>query len=280
MDPALEIKMVRENLALALGIWAAVKKGALTPLHLPEGRVVVTSEAGRAVEVPNSLEISSEKELVRYVSNQARGAFAFSVLHTYRTLDSLCSVSPLQEPDPDLQAARCAIYLLNNSLGQDMLTPVWACPAAYRRRFEVQPISFVLDASDLDGKPVSWDDFGGLDQYLDLLDYCGGWLEKAAAGTAGSTDKKVTAAQLLDDQPSQATTSSEPVAQFIEARCVVGPEAQTMASHLYADYLAWCRETGHEALVQRAFGMRLTALGYQRRRRGRGRHWWQGIQPA
>ncbi|MCH8351854.1 MAG: hypothetical protein IIB29_16510, partial [Chloroflexi bacterium] len=42
----------------------------------------------------------------------------------------------------------------------------------------------------------------------------------------------------------------------------------------------WCRETGQTALVQRSFGMRLTQLGFTRRRRGRGRHWWQGIALA
>ena len=44
MEPALEIKMVRENLALAVCLWAAAKKGLITPLHLPAGRVVLTED--------------------------------------------------------------------------------------------------------------------------------------------------------------------------------------------------------------------------------------------
>ena len=31
---------------------------------------------------------------------------------------------------------------------------------------------------------------------------------------------------------------------------------------------------------QRSFGMQLTAMGFQRRRRGRGKHWWDGIKLA
>ena len=30
-------------------------------------------------------------------------------------------------------------------------------------------------------------------------------------------------------------------------------------------------------MAQRSFGMRLTALGFERRRRGKGKHWWMGI---
>ena len=80
--------------------------------------------------------------------------------------------------------------------------------------------------------------------------------------------------------PPDAFASSLPLADFIGARCVVGPDAQIKASDLYTAYLAWCQVKGREALVQRNFGMSLTALGYQRRRRGRGRHWWQGLELA
>ena len=34
---------------------------------------------------------------------------------------------------------------------------------------------------------------------------------------------------------------------------------------------------GREPLPQRTFGMQLTAQGFQRRRRGKGKHWWTGI---
>ena len=75
----------------------------------------------------------------------------------------------------------------------------------------------------------------------------------------------------------EAASASDPVSQFIGARCMIGPEAQTIAGGLYDEYLNWCQETGQETLGQRSFGMQLTKLGFTRRRRGRGRHWWQGI---
>ena len=51
MEPVLEISMVRENLALAIAVWTAVKKGLITTAHLPTGRAAVTSDTGRVVEL-------------------------------------------------------------------------------------------------------------------------------------------------------------------------------------------------------------------------------------
>ena len=50
-----------------------------------------------------------------------------------------------------------------------------------------------------------------------------------------------------------------------------------LAGDLYAGFLEWSRNAGQEPISQRAFGMRLTALGLVRKRRGHGKHWWEGI---
>ena len=280
MEPALEIKAVRENLALAVSLWAAAKKGLITPLHLPAGRVVLNMDAGRPVDVTNALGLKGQQDLVRCIANQARSAFAFSVLQTQRTLEYLCAKPPLQESDPDHRSARCIIHLLNNSLSRDMLMPAWECPPAYRQRFEVQPVHFVLAASTLDGKPVFWDDFGGLEQFLSLLDYCAGWIESGLPGTARNLERAARRLPGLEDRSEDIASGAGLPTEFIESRCVARPEAQTTAADLYAAYTEWCRESGREPLAQRGFGMRLTALGFHRRRRARGRHWWQGIQVA
>ena len=278
MEPALEIKMVRETLALAVGLWAAAKKGLITPLHLPAGRVVLSVDAGQSVEATNTLGLKGQQDLIRCVANQARGAFAFSVLQTHRTLESLSATPPLQESDPDHRSARCTVHLLNDSLGRDMLMPAWVCPPEYRRRFEIKPIHFVLDASNLNGKPLFWDDFGGLDRFLALLDYCADWAERGLPRTVRNQVGVARRLPGLEDQSKPGTAGAGLLNEFIETRCVAGPEAQTTAADLYAAYRAWCRESGREPMAQRSFGMRLTALGFHRRRRARGRHWWQGIQ--
>ena len=89
MEPVLEISMVRENLALAIAVWTAVKKGLITTAHLPTGRAAVTSDAGRVVEIFNPLELHGEGDLIRGATNQVRAAFAFSVIQTHRILESV-----------------------------------------------------------------------------------------------------------------------------------------------------------------------------------------------
>jgi hypothetical protein len=179
-----------------------------------------------------------------------------------------------------MQGARCAIYLLSNTLGQRMLAPAWVCPPAYRRRFEVRPVSFVLDASALNGKAVYWEDFGGLEKYLELLEYCMSHLEQSAAGSDGAQGAVAAAPPNPAGQLSMELPDDNPVAPFIGAKCVAGPEARSTAKDLYAGYVDWCRDTGRVPVVQRSFGMGLTKLGFYRRRRGRGRHWWEGIELA
>ena len=277
MEPALEIKMVRENLALAIAYWTGVRKGLITSAHLPAGRGIVTSDTGQVVEVFNSLKLDGNEDLARCATNQVRGAHAFSVMHTHRILESVYSGTPLEETDPDRKSARCAIHLLNVTMMQDMLAPVWACPPNYRQRSGVQPISFVLDASKLDGKTVYWHDFGGLEKYLDLLDYIAGQVEQLPEKTARSNARDSGKVPPTRPRSVETVSVADPVSQFVAARCLVDPDAQTIAGGLYADFLEWCREGGLPILGQRSFGLRLTKMGFTRRRRGRGRHWWQGI---
>ena len=72
--------------------------------------------------------------------------------------------------------------------------------------------------------------------------------------------------------------AADGVRLFLDTRCEVGDEYRSPAKDLYAGYLEWCDETGRAAAQQRSFGMCLSSMGFQRRRRGRGKHWWEGIK--
>ena len=290
MEPALEIRMVWENLALAMAMWAAVKKGMITKDHLPTGNSVVPAAPGTLERVFNPLELRTEEELARCISNQLRGGVTFSAMQTQRTLEyvygSSADSSPLNEADSDLRAARCSIYLLNTALSQGMLAPVWDCKAPYRSRFEVEAISFVLDASELNGKPVYWEDIGGLEKYLSLLEYLADQMEelgpvpgRRSARIGEVPDKNVAPAEERGQIP-MPLVGEQPLAGFIEAKCVLGAESYTIASELYSNYVGWCAGAGQHPLAQRSFGIQLTKLGFTRKRRGRGRHWWKGLKVA
>ena len=286
MASASNIKMVKENLALSIALWAAAQRGVITAAYIP-GKTEFKAITDETVEVSSSLQLRDNRELVRCISNQIRGSFAFSAIQTYRTLESTFKGSPLQETNPDLKAARCSFYLLNHTVSRDLMSPKWNCPPEYRDRFEIHQVPFTLDASALDGKEVFWDDFGGLQTYIALLQYCSEQVEMA--DSVGNADKDLSVEP--EDSASTSTststsTSKAPpgrktrtvnVADFITARCVVNEDALIIANALYQAYTDWCQDENQEPLPQRSFGMQLSAQGFQRRRRGKGRHWWTGV---
>ena len=67
------------------------------------------------------------------------------------------------------------------------------------------------------------------------------------------------------------------ISAFVKARCLVQAQEKITAKDLFDAYVIWCDREGCEFMAQRSFGMRLTALGFERRRRGKGKHWWIGI---
>lgn len=68
-----------------------------------------------------------------------------------------------------------------------------------------------------------------------------------------------------------------PIEDFVDDVCSTGAEAMSLAGDLYASYAQWCLDQGYLAHSQRKFGLELRARGYQRKRRGKGKHWWVGV---
>lgn len=275
VKPAFEIRMVKENLDLSMALLQAVQEEKVTARQLfrdgPEDMFV-------AFAVDNSG--PDQIELTRRAANQARAAFALSVIQTQRSLDCVFVNQPLEEDNPDLQAARCVMFLLNNTVFPNLFQPVWNCPPEYRRRFEVRPINLLMDAGELHGKGLSWDHVGGLPQYLELLVFFANWVQDL--DEVGSPVQAVQQAareeEIILSSPAPARMIEGPVERFVDVQCDVGDNNLVLAKDLYAGFQEWCRDTGQNDVSQRSFGMQLTAMGFQRRRRGRGKHWWDGIK--
>ena len=281
--PEFEIRMVKENLDLAMALLQAVQEEKITVKQLfrdgPKDMFV-------AFAVDN--DGPDQAELTRRAANQARAAFALSVIQTQRSLDRVFINPPLEEENPDLRAARCVMFLLNNTVFANLFAPVWDCPPEYRRRFEVRPIHLLLDAAELHGKGLSWDHVGGLPQYLELLVYFANWIEDLheldKQPVPGPTELWVNEPEkelepvVVLATPARAENIDGPVARFVVEQCDVGGKNLVLAKELYARFQVWCRQTGLDDVSQRSFGMQLTAMGFLRRRRGRGKHWWDGIR--
>ena len=84
--------------------------------------------------------------------------------------------------------------------------------------------------------------------------------------------------EIILSSPAPARMIEGPVARFVDVQCEVDDSNLVLAKDLYTGFQEWCRDTGQNDVSQRSFGMQLTAMGFQRRRRGRGKHWWDGIK--
>ena len=127
MDPAVQIRLVRENLGLAIALWAAAENGIISAGLVPN-HSEVQSPDGEFVRVSAHLEVHDTRDLVRCTNNQIRGAFALSALQTNRALESEYGNSPIRDAASEIQASRCILYLFSKSVTNDLMAPVWACP--------------------------------------------------------------------------------------------------------------------------------------------------------
>ena len=313
--PGDEIRLVKENLAFAVAFWKAAAAGSVPPEPLlrPAAGPLPFNQPSGGLRPDAEL----HAELTRGAANQMRAAFALSALQAHSSLARAFPGEPVAEELPELRSARCAVRLIGQAVRGSILQPVWECPPPYRRLFQVRRLGFVLNAVGLDGRPLTWDDFGGLDCYLALLEYCAASADAAPAPGAERRPAILpTHLSQLDysgliaappspdaaDQPpaeipsgypgdadaaptpTPVTTSAtpsgparNPIDRFVMQCCERGAEKRILAGELYAGYLDWCGSHGHEPASQRAFGMRLTALGLTRKRRGHGKHWWLGV---
>ena len=373
MKPGEEIRLVKENLAFSIALWKGASSGRVPPQSLvrPSSEVPVFSQ-----QLGNGHRADGElaAELIRGAANQMRAAFALSALQSYRSLAAAFPGEPIEEEWPELRAALSSMYLIGLAVQRSIVQPVWECPPAYSRLFHIHRLSFTLNASALQGRVLSWDDFGGLESYMKLLDYCARSADAAVDSSQGTVSRTLpknpgsrrTAfggvigspntependapaprvapprgypgnqpqRRLAPDAPPFLPPRSlEPagededswdivireqsgewhqgqtpevavpsaggagdsnvrqenafppvpvvnlVRRFVDEQCQTGNERRMLAGELYAGFLGWCRDSGHQPISQRAFGMRLSSLGMRRKRRGHGKHWWEGIR--
>ena len=365
LTPGGRVRLARENLCLAMAVFAASHRGLLTVSLMPAGAELYHPDGETAVTAGAPPSVSDQQSLVRSAGNQIRGAFALSALQTERELAAIygdgngsggrrgngdgCPPAPAEPDsgvDAGIRAARAIIGLIAGSLRASLLAPVWDLPpAARRRRFAVPAIGFALDAAVRHGQEVRWEHFGGLPRYLDLtlfVSYCldGADEVAAAAATAGGGDYGAAGrmagrpswempAQVpfdaylaggygagagrrrrsagsagdgaVDDSDGDGSGAAAgwvapdgarrprigiapqavepgPVDDFVAGACATGGDTMALAGDLYTAYARWCLDNGYLAHSQRKFGLELTARGYRRKRRGKGRHWWLGVQ--
>ena len=336
--PGGRVRLARENLCLAMAVYAASHRGLITATLVPN-RAELTRESGQTFDSSLPLEVTDYRSLLRTTGNQVRGAFALLAMQTQREAETVFgSVSHLpppvaDQPDVDLWNARAATYLISQSVALDLMAPTWRIPPEFRQNYAIPDMDFALDAENLHGEEIRWGHFGSLARYLDLslfVSYCLDGIDVSVALQASSGNygllgllaehfsREVPSASPISDvsgygsgsgrlrrygalaedvgsdapagwiapdgppEPrisvaSQATEMG-PVDEFVADACSTGSRAMNLAGDLYTSYANWCLDHGYLAHSQRKFGLELRARGYERKRRGKGRHWWIGVE--
>jgi phage/plasmid-associated DNA primase len=77
---------------------------------------------------------------------------------------------------------------------------------------------------------------------------------------------RLSAAAAVSEAVAEYRQESNPIAEWLAERTVSLAEADTGASALHADYLAWCKQRGGEPLNTKNFGVELRRLGVVKKR--------------
>ena len=338
ITPGGRVRLARENLCLAMAVYAASHRGLITATLVPDN-AELNAEGGQIYESNVPLYVTDHRSLLRTTGNQVRGAFALLAMQTQREAETVFGpVSHLpppgaDQPDVDLWNARAATYLISQSVALDLMAPTWRIPPEFRQNYAIPDMGFALDAENLHGEEIRWGHFGSLARYLDLslfVSYCLDGIDISVALQAssgnygllgllaehfsreipsaspisdvggygsgsgrlrpsgpldGNVESDAPAGWIAPDGPpeprisvaSQATEMG-PIDDFVANACSTGSRAMNLAGDLYTSYANWCLDHGYLAHSQRKFGLELRARGYERKRRGKGRHWWIGVE--
>ena len=328
-----------------MAFWEAAAAGSVPPQALTRPRAGASrsnraARSNRQESDPWESGPELSAQLTRGAANQMRAAFALSVLQARRSLAMAFPGEPIEEELPELRTALSVVHLITLAVRRSIIQPVWECPPPYRRLFHIRRLGLTLNATGIEGRPLSWEDFGGLDSYIGLLEYCAASADSAGVNLSGKGQVVLPShlskmdfddiiglpgvepgelaentsttpptdynggnpppnrTPVMPPEPVEATASKSPrpaadspaiiapdygvnpVDCFVTERCETGEGMRILAGELYAVFCEWRRNAGQEPISQRAFGMRLTTLGLMRKRRGHGKHWWEGIRLA
>lgn len=99
-------------------------------------------------------------------------------------LDELFGTNKQENPDTDIASLRAAVYMLRCAFAHNPLRPVWEARASYQKRFQIPTINFSLDATQLDGRNLMPNQFGGWEGFARLIQYCMEIAERTQKGTS------------------------------------------------------------------------------------------------
>ena len=120
---------------------------------------------------------------------------------------------------------------------------------------------------------------GGLPERLREPDELAGVLAWAVRGCMDWRSDGLQPPEAVLTATAEYRAEQDPIAPFLEARCVADPRGRTTSKALYADYRAWCAEAEEPEVSETAFGLALREKGFRSERGGKRRtRGWVGVR--
>lgn len=273
MDLSERIEALQRNFYLSLSIMETAKNGRLTLdkfSFLPRNRNPFDQANMR--EEKRDYAYGATLPAVR---NNFKSTFAFTVIELDSVFESMYSSHPVTEEDASIRYVRVLISLLGNSFINDSLNPVWECPPDFRNIYEAYNPYRNFDAREIHGMPIDWEQFGGIQGFIIILQTA---LDIARANERDNMEQHTFAPNQLRLKSRKKSEQYEHLKGFILTECNISDSSMCLASSLYAAYGKWASENSVSSISQRGFGIGLREFGFNRKRRGQGKHWWMGIQ--
>lgn len=208
------------------------------------------------------------------VRNNFKATFAFTAVEVDAIFRSMFVTHPVTEEDINVRYVRVIIALLGQSFIADPMNPVWECSMEFCNVYETYNPYRRFDAREIDGTPIDWEQFGGIQGFVLILQNA---LEiiKTAEKTAETTITYIPNELRLKSRKRSA--QYEHLKDFIMEQCDISDSSMSLAGSLFDSYETWASGAGITPLSQRGFGIGLREFGFERKRRGQGKHWWIGI---
>ena len=272
MELSDRIRALQRNFYLSLSILETANNGRLSLdkfSFLPRDR--------HPFDQVNMREANSDYaygSILPAVRNNFKSTFAFTVIELDAIFRSIYSSHPVAEKDINVRYIRVLIALLGSSLINDPMNPVWDCPADFSDVYEAHNPYRKFDARGIDGKPLDWDQFGGVEGFVIILQNA---LEIVLDNEARQTVVNSYVPNELRLRSRKRSEQYEHLRDFIMEECQISDSAMSLAGRVFASYEEWATAAGITPLSQRGFGIGLGEFGFERKRRGQGKHWWMGI---
>ena len=211
------------------------------------------------------------------VRNHFKSTFAFTAIEVDAIFGSTFTTHPVTEEDPNTRYVRVIISLLGKSFITDPMNPVWECPPEFHNVYEAYNPYRRFDARNIDGTAIDWEQFGGIQGFVSVLQNA---LVVVRANEHKSDSSSKYTANELRLKSRKRSVQYEHLKDFIMEACEISNSSMSLAGSLFNSYEKWASDVGMTALSQRGFGIGLREFGFERKRRGQGKHWWIGIRLA